>query len=148
MARDGGSISITVKRTGGSASGVTVNFATGDGTSHAGTDYSATAETLTFGAGETSKIVIIPILNNTLATGATTVVLTLSNPSGGASLGQSTAVLTIVAASSTPTPTSDSPSVVRLRRYGYHAQPTLLVLSFDQALDPTSSAERKETIGS
>ena len=37
----------------------------------------------------------------------------------------------------------DSPSVVWLRRYGYHAQPTLLVLAFDQALDPNRAQNVK-----
>ena len=93
IAKDGGSITIKVNRTGGAASGVTVDFATSDGTAHAGTDYTATAGTLTFGAGDTSQTFTIPILNNTIATGATTVNLTLSNPTGGASLGGSSVSL-------------------------------------------------------
>ena len=87
VAKDGGSITITVDRTGGAASGVTVDFATSDGTAHAGTDYTATAGTLTFAPEKRAKTFNIPILNNTLATGATTVILTLSNPTGGATLG-------------------------------------------------------------
>ena len=45
---------------------MTVDYATSDGTAHAGTDYTATAGTLTFGAGETSQTITIPILNNTV----------------------------------------------------------------------------------
>ena len=89
VARDGGSITIKVNRAGGFASDVTVHFATSDGTAHAGTDYTATAGTLTFGAGDTSQTFTVAILNNNLVTGATTVNLTLSNPTGGASLGGS-----------------------------------------------------------
>ena len=55
VARDGGSITITVNRTGGAASGVTVDFATSDGTAKAGTDYTATAGTLVFGAGDDER---------------------------------------------------------------------------------------------
>ena len=69
VAKDGGSITIKVNRTGGAASGVTVDYATSDGTAHAGTDYTASAGTLTFGAGDTTHSFIIPILNNTIATG-------------------------------------------------------------------------------
>src|SRR5438309_2299974 len=88
---------IKVTRSGGSASGVTVNYSTGDGTATAGSDYTATSGTLTFGAGVTSKTFTIPIINDALDEPNETVILTLSNPTGGATLGtRSTAVLTIV----------------------------------------------------
>ena len=45
---------------------VTVNFATADQTAHAGQDYTAVAGTLTFGVGETTKTIVIPILNDSL----------------------------------------------------------------------------------
>jgi len=93
----GGSATITVMRTGGSASGVTVDYATSDGTAIAGVDYTATFGTLSFDAGELSKSFTIPIVDDGLAEGNKTVNLTLSNPTGGAILGtRSTAVLTIV----------------------------------------------------
>ena len=66
VAKDGGSITITVTRSGGSAGGVTVDYATSDGTAKAGIDYTATAGTLTFGAGETSRSFTVPILNDGL----------------------------------------------------------------------------------
>ena len=93
VAKNGGSVTITVNRTGGAASGVTVDYSTSDGTAHAGTDYTATAGTLAFGGGDSSQTFTIPILNNTIATGATTINLILSNPTGGASLGGSTVSL-------------------------------------------------------
>ena len=86
VAKGGGSITITVTRAGGIAGGVTVDYATGDGTAKAGIDYTATAGTLTFGAGETSRSFTIPILNDGLLTGDKTVFLTLGNPTGGATL--------------------------------------------------------------
>src|SRR5205823_10792604 len=88
---------IKVTRSGGSASGVTVNYSTSDGTATAGFDYTATSGTLTFGAGVTSKTFAIPIVNDTLDEPDETVNLTLSNPTGGATLGTpDTAVLTII----------------------------------------------------
>src|SRR5207249_5081302 len=68
-----------------------------DGTATAGSDYTATSGTLTFGAGVTSKIFAIPIVKDTLDESDETVNLTLSNPTGGATLGTpDTAVLTII----------------------------------------------------
>ncbi len=87
---------ITVTRTGGTASGVGVSYATSNGTATAGADYTATSGTLTFAAKQTSKTFIVPITNDTLVEGNETVNLTLSNPTGGAALGaQNTAELTI-----------------------------------------------------
>jgi hypothetical protein len=88
---------ITVKRTGGKASGVTVDYATSDGTAAAGTDYTAVVGTLVFGAGQTSSSFTIPLNNDAVDEVTKTVQLTLSNPTGGAALGAiQTAVLNIV----------------------------------------------------
>ena len=94
---NGGTATITVTRTGGSDVPVTVNYATSNGTAAAGSDYTATSGTLTFGVGETSKTFTIAIADDSLVEGNETVNLTLSNATGGATLGtQGTATLTIV----------------------------------------------------
>src|SRR5947199_1520439 len=91
------SVTITVTRTGGAASGVTVNYATSDGTATAGSDYIAKSGTLSFAAGQASKTFTIPIINDRLDESDETVNLTLSDPTGGATLGTpDTAVLTII----------------------------------------------------
>jgi len=88
---------ITVARAGASLGVATVAFSTANGTATAGSDYVATAKTLVFGQGETSKTVGVPILPDGLAEGNETVLLTLANPGGGATLGATaTAVLTII----------------------------------------------------
>jgi hypothetical protein len=93
----GGPITITVTRTGGGAGSATVQYATSDGTAHAGTDYTAASGPLTFGPGQTSAtFTITPRDNGAVNLDGLTVNLTLSQPGGGTSLGyQSTAVLTI-----------------------------------------------------
>ena len=60
-------------------------------------DYTAVTQTVNFANGDTAnKTVNIPIINDTAAEANETVNLTLSNPTGGATLGSpSTAVLTI-----------------------------------------------------
>lgn len=88
---------IKVTRTGTNLAGASVQFATSNGTATSGLDYTATATTLVFGAGETFKNVAVPTLPDLDAEGNETVNLTLSSPGGGATLGTpATAVLTIV----------------------------------------------------
>ncbi len=95
-----GIATITVKRTGGSAGGVTVHYATSDGSAHAPGDYQTESGTLTFdpsGPGATTQTFTVPIVNNGAVDGNRTVNLTLSAAGGGGTLGgQKTAVLTIV----------------------------------------------------
>ena len=87
---------ITVTRTGGTASGVGVTYATSDGTATAGLDYTATSGILAFAVNQTTKTFTIPVTNDTTVEGNETINLTLSNPTGGAALGaQNTAQLTI-----------------------------------------------------
>src|SRR5206468_1045465 len=92
-----GLATITVTRSGGSAGAATVRFATSNGTATAGTDYPAASGTLTFAPGVTSRSFLVPIRQDTLPEPDETVNLTLSSPTGGATLGiPSTAVLTIL----------------------------------------------------
>ena len=87
VSESAGVASIAVTRTGGMAGGVTVDFATGDGSAQAGSDYTARSGRLTFHAGETSKLVAVAILGDAVREGDETFTLTLSNPGGGAVLG-------------------------------------------------------------
>ena len=87
MSESDGTLTVTVQRSGGAASGVTVQFATGNGTATAGQDYTATTGTLTFGAGETTKTFTVPILADQIDEPNETFTVTLSNVTGGAALG-------------------------------------------------------------
>ena len=94
---EAGTATITVVRTPGTASAVTVNYATvAGGTAVAGTDYLTAGGTLTFNAGQASTSFTVALLNNNFDEPNKTVNLQLSSPTGGATLGPpSTAVLTI-----------------------------------------------------
>lgn len=70
---------------------VTVNYATANGTATAGSDYAALAGTLTFAAGETSKMVHVVVNGDTAVEAAETFSLTLSGASG-ATIADATAV--------------------------------------------------------
>jgi uncharacterized repeat protein (TIGR01451 family)/uncharacterized delta-60 repeat protein len=88
---------ITVIRTNGSVGQVSVHFSTSDGTATNGVNYIATNGTLSFVDGQLSKSFSVPIINNTNVTSDVTLSLTLSNPSGGATItGKSTETLTIL----------------------------------------------------
>jgi hypothetical protein len=96
VGENGGSATITVTRNNGSTGQVGVNYATSNGTATAGSDYTAVNGTLTFAAGVTSQTFAVPIINDDIVEGNETVNLTLTNPTGGATLGSpSTATLTI-----------------------------------------------------
>jgi hypothetical protein len=74
---------ISVTRTGGSAAAVSVVLNTLDGTATAGSDYTAVNQVVNFARGETTKVIEIPIINNTKKEPNETVQLALSAVGGG-----------------------------------------------------------------
>ena len=96
VAENGTSVQVTVTRTGGSAGAITVNYTSSNGTALAGSDYTATAGTLSFADGVTSRSFSVPIVNDSVPEPSESFTLTLSNATAGASLGAvSTATVTI-----------------------------------------------------
>jgi hypothetical protein len=93
---DGATATIQVTRSGVTDGQVAVSYATGNGTAVSGSDYQTTNGVLTFDAGETQKSFQVTILDDNVYEGDETVTLSLSNPSGGATIGTpSEATLTI-----------------------------------------------------
>jgi hypothetical protein len=91
-----GSFKINVTRTNGSTGTVTVQYATADNTAKAPSDYTSTSGSLTFNNGETSKQITIPIVDDSTPEGTEGFKISLTNPSGGAVLGNfATATLSI-----------------------------------------------------
>lgn len=87
---------ITVVRGGHTNLAATVDFAVSSGTATAGADFVATNGTLSFAVGETRKMFAVEIVDDAFVEPDETVLLTLSNPTGGVTLGDpSTATLTL-----------------------------------------------------
>ena len=95
-AEEAGTVSFTVTRGGLTNLTSTVDFATSDCTATAGSDYVATSGTLTFAPGETTKQVMVTILDDAVQESDETVTVTLSNPVNMTILGSAeTSPLTI-----------------------------------------------------
>ncbi|MFN6579144.1 MAG: putative Ig domain-containing protein, partial [Aulosira sp. ZfuVER01] len=90
-------VAVTVIRTEGNYGNVSAVINLSNGTATAASDYNNTPVTVNFANGETSKTITIPLIDDSNYEPNETVNLTLSSPTGGATLGtQTTAVLTIV----------------------------------------------------
>jgi Ca2+-binding RTX toxin-like protein len=87
---------VTVIRTGGSDGSVGATITLANGSATESEDYNSNSIAVNFANGETSKTITIPIVNDTVYESNETINLTLTNATGGASLGtQTTATLTI-----------------------------------------------------
>lgn len=89
-----GNIRFTVTLSQVSSSTVTVKYATSNSTAIAGSDYTSSNGTLTFTAGQTSKTISVPILDNNSIESNETFSVVLSNPSN-ATIADSTGIGTI-----------------------------------------------------
>ena len=101
-----GFLNITITRTGNSSGPATVNYATSDsaglvncvvanGFASERCDYATTVGTARFAAGENSKTVIIPIINDALVEGGENFGISLSSPSGATLSSPTVATVTI-----------------------------------------------------
>lgn len=96
VAENGGTITITVNRVGGSAGAVSVNYATSNGTAGS-SDYNAANGKLDFAAGETSKTFTVSVIDDSTIDGNKGINLALSSPTGGSVLGtDKSASITII----------------------------------------------------
>ena len=101
-------LDITVNRIGTTATPASVDYATSDasgatncnapntGNASSRCDYEATAGTLRFAAGDTSKTISIPIIDDSYAEGAENFTITMSNAVGATLASPATATVTII----------------------------------------------------
>jgi hypothetical protein len=88
-------LTLTVQRTGDTSGAVTVDYATANGTASERSDYTTAVGTLRFAAGETAKTIDILVNEDSFTEGNETFTVTLTNPTGGATLSCLTAVSTV-----------------------------------------------------
>ena len=87
MGEAGQSATITVTRTGDTSGSASVEYLTLDGTASGRADYTSTAGTLRFAAGETSKTFDVLVTDDAFDEADETLGVTLLDPSGGFALG-------------------------------------------------------------
>ena len=95
---DQGSVNLTVYRLGNAVGAVSVNYSSSDGLAVAGKDYTPVTGTLTWPANDLSpRTISVPLIytNNTLQ-GDRQFLVSLSNPTGGATLGPANAALVML----------------------------------------------------
>ena len=78
----GASLGFVVTLGRAASAAASVQYATSDGSAAAGSDYTATSGTLNFAAGESTKTVSVPVLDDSIHEDDETLTLTLSNASG------------------------------------------------------------------
>ena len=94
---EGGSVHLSVLRSGSSAGPVRVDYATSNGTATAGTDFTSESGTLSWADGDTAnKTITVRITNDTTDESDETFSVTLFNPSAGTTLTNSALTVTIV----------------------------------------------------
>jgi hypothetical protein len=111
-----GNLVATVSRSGGTAGAVSITCAAstqGGNTATAGTDYTAVSATLNWAAGDSAnKSCTVPVADDAAVEGSETFTLTLSAPTGGATLGApATATATIVDNDVAPPPPGNDVTV-------------------------------------
>ncbi|OJW61547.1 MAG: hypothetical protein BGO57_12650 [Sphingomonadales bacterium 63-6] len=94
-ATEGGNLTFTVTRSGGTTSAASATYATVDGTAIAGSDYTAATGTVSFASGETTKTITVGTLDDALSEASETFTVVLSAPSSGTTIADGTATGTI-----------------------------------------------------
>lgn len=107
---------ITVTRGGDTSTAVSVDYSTSDDTARQSSDYSVASGTINFAAGEVSRTFGVLISMDAYTEGNENLNLTLTNPTGGATLGtRDTAILSIIDDATVPPstqPIDDTPNFV------------------------------------
>ncbi len=131
-----GSIALTINRTGVATDAVSVRVATQGGDALPGVQYLPLDQTLVFAAGETSKTIVIRVLDDGVSEGDRSVYLVLRDPATGAVLGTNATVPLFIRNTDMPAPVT----LTAVRTVtDPHKRVTRLVVNFSGAVDPVSA---------
>ncbi|HKU13199.1 MAG TPA: Calx-beta domain-containing protein [Steroidobacteraceae bacterium] len=124
-----GNLIVTITRVGGTNGVVGATLTITPGSAVAGSDYVGTSSTVSFGAGDaSSRIVSIPIVNDSVAELAESFSVTLSAPSGGATLGAPTTAQVSISDNDPPnTPVVSLAATTKRLDLSWNAVPTALI---------------------
>jgi YD repeat-containing protein len=92
---EGGTLVFTVTKTGTTSSSFSVDYATANGTAVAGNDYTASSGTLTFLSSDATKTISVTTIDDSAVESSETVLVNLSNATGGTTISDSQGVGTI-----------------------------------------------------
>jgi hypothetical protein len=95
VSEGGGTVSLTVYRTGVTDVAVSANYTTGNATATAGSDYTASSGTVNLAAGQNTAKITVPIINDSTAEALEKFNVSLSAPSGATLGSQKTATVAI-----------------------------------------------------
>jgi uncharacterized repeat protein (TIGR01451 family) len=139
-----GQVTVSVERLNGTNGPIAVSFATSSGTGVAGTDFTATSGSLFFNDSEILKTITVPILDAKKVGGTSTFVITLSNPSGGASVGAPSSMTITINDNDQqvivpPPPPADGPHVLGVTRVGAKHKTSQIDLTFSEVLSAATA---------
>lgn len=101
-ANEGSPLTFTVTRSGTMANAATVNYATSNGSAISGVNYTASSGSLNFPAGVSTQTITVQTRADGAVTSNLTMTVTISSPSGGASIATANATGTINNTDATP----------------------------------------------
>jgi hypothetical protein len=127
---DAGPVNLTVNLSAATPNTVTVQYATSNGSAVAGSDYVTKSGAITFSPGVISQTISVPIIEDDQAEADESFSVILSNPNG-ATLGTSTAVITIT--------DSDLPPSVGFSSSSYNAAENVISRTIQVELSTQSS---------
>lgn len=104
-------IPVTLRKPNGSTT--TVDYTTSNGTAIGGNDYNAASGTLTFSGTTTTQMISVDINGDNVEENDESFYITLSNPTGGASIDDSSAIVTLVNDDGGSTNTGERDFIIR-----------------------------------
>lgn len=117
---DAGSVKITLIRTGGAEGVVAVEYDISDGSAEAAKDYITKKDRLTFDEGETSRMVLLDIIDDEEEEEDETFTITISEPDGGVLIGMpATATITIEDDDGEESSSPDSDQIIQFGALAY-----------------------------